>query len=164
VTFDIAGANASSVNPEDAVRTASEWASSRGAEVCLLDARSVFGRDHLESSALHAIRARDSRTMSSRSVSMETLLYAAGARQVQDAIRASGLHRDTRAIGVVLFGTAKVDDLIRDMGWARDDRVLDAKGKSLEGFGISGRQAATVSAAQRADLVLERVALLDVEK
>jgi len=164
VTFDIAGAKASKVNPEAVVRTAAEWASSRGAEVCLLDARSVFGRDHLESAALHATRARDSRTMSSRSVSMETLLYAAGARQVQDAIRSVGLRPDTTEIGVVLFGSARVDDFIHDMGWSRDDRVLDADGKSLERFGVSDREAGTVSESQGADLVLEKVALLDVQK
>ena len=164
MTFDIAGAKGSKIDPEAVVRTAAEWASSRGAEVCMLDARSVFGRDHLESAALHAIRARDARTMSSRSVAMETLLYAAGARQVQDAIRSVGLRQDTTAIGVVLFGPAKVDDLVHDMGWSRDDGVLAAHGKSLEHFRISDREAQTVSDRQRADLVLEKVALLDVEK
>ena len=95
---------------------------------------------------------------------METLLYAAGARQVQDAIRSVGLRPDTTAIGVVLFGSARVDDFIRDMGWTRDDGVLNAEGKSLEDFGISDQAAGTVSDSQRADLVLEKVALLDVEK
>ena len=164
MTFDIAGAKASKVNPEAVVRTAAEWASSRGAEVCLLDAGSVFGRDHLESAALHAIRAQEARTMSSRSVAMETLLYAAGARQVQDAIRSVGLRQDTTAIGVVLFDSTKVDDFIHDMGWGRDDGVLKADGKSLEHLGISDREAKTVSDRQRADLILEKVALLDVEK
>ncbi len=139
MTFEVAGAKASAMSPEAVVRTAAEWASSRGAEVCLLDARSVFGRDHLESAALHAIRARDSRTMSSRSVAMETLLYAAGARQVQDAIRSVGLRADTTAIGVVLFGSTRLDDFIRDMGWTRDDGVLNAEVKSLEAFGIMRR-------------------------
>jgi KEOPS complex subunit Cgi121 len=164
MTFDIAGAKGSKIDPEAVVRTAAEWASSRGAEVCLLDARSVFGRDHLQSAAFHAIRAREARTMSSRSVAMETLLYAAGARQVQDAIRSVGLRQDTTAIGVVLFGPAKVDEFIHDMGWSRDDGVLDAEGKSLEHLGISDREAETVSNRQGADLVLEKVALLDVEK
>ncbi len=164
MTFDIAGAKGSVANPEDVVRTAAKWGSSRGAEMCLLDARSVFGRDHLESAVLHAIRARDSRTMSSRSVAMETLLYAAGARQVQDALRAVGLRRDTTTIGVVLFGPAGVEDFLRHMEWTRDDRVLEAAGKSLRDFGISDRKAASVLEAQRADLVLEKVALLDVDK
>ena len=164
MTFAIAGAKASKVNPEVAVRTAAQWASSRGAEVCLLDARSVFGRDHLESAARHAVRARDSNTMSSRSVAMETLLYASGHRQVEDAIRAAGLRRDTTTIGIVLFGDASVDELVHEMGWSRDDEVLNPKRKDLAVFGISPGEAETVSTTQRADLVLEKVALLDVQK
>jgi len=50
------------------------------------------------------------------------------------------------------------------MEWTRDDRVLEAEGKSLRDFGISDRKAASVLEAQRADLVLEKVALLDVDK
>src|SRR5437870_12194099 len=99
MTFDIAGARGSVASPEDAVRTAAKWGSSHGAEMCLLDAQSVLGGDHLESAALHAVRARDSRTMSSRSVAMETLLSAAGAGKVLDRVRAVGLRRDTTTIG-----------------------------------------------------------------
>lgn len=164
MTFVIAGAKTSAVNPENAVRTAAEWGASHGAEICLLDARSVFCRDHLESAARHAIRARDSKTMSSRSVAMETLLYASGQRQVQDAIRAAGLRPDTTTIGIVLFGGAEVDQFVREMGWNRDDDVLIAAGKDLEAFGISRGEAETVSTTHRADLALEKVALLDVYK
>ena len=164
MTFVIAGAKSSAVNPEDAVRTAAEWGASHGAEIGLLDARSVFGRDHLESAAVHAIRARDSKTMSSRSLAMETLLYASSQRQVQDAIRAVGLRRDTTTVGIVLFGYANVDEFLRDMGWSRDDDVLNAAGKDLEAFGISRREAETVATTHRADLALEKVALLDVQK
>ena len=164
MTFVIAGAKASAVAPEDTVRTAAEWAASRGAEVCLLDARSVFGRDHLESAARHAIRARDSNTMSSRSIAMETLRYASGQRQVQDAIQAAGLRRDTTIIGIVLLGDANVDELVQEMGWRRDDEVLNPAGKDLGAFGISQEEVETVSTSQRADLALEKVALLDVQK
>lgn len=164
MSFVIAGAKAHAVNPEGVVRTAAEWSSAHGAEVCLLDARSVFGRDHLESAAFHAIRARDSQTMSSRSVAMETLLYASGQRQVQEAIRVVGLRRDTKAVGFVLFGPAHVDDFLRDIGWTHDDGVLDTKGKVLEALGISPREAGTVTTTQMTDLALEKVALLDVRK
>jgi len=164
VTFVIAGAKASAVAPEEAVRTAAEWGASHGAEVCLLDARSVFGRDHLESAARHAIRARDSNTMSSRSVAMETLLYASGQRQVQDAIRVAGLRRETTTVGIVLFGDAKVDELLAAMGWRREDEVLNPANKDLTAFGISRPEAETMPTSRRADLILEKVALLDVQK
>ena len=164
MTFVLAGAKASAMNPEDAVRTAAEWGASHGGAICLLDARLVFGRDHLESAALHAIRARDSKTMSSRSLAMETLLYASGQRQVQDAIRVAGLRRETTTVGIVLFGDAKVDELLQEMGWRREDEVLNPANKDLTAFGTSQLEAETIPTSQRADLVLEKVALLDVQK
>ena len=164
MTFVLGGARASAVAPEEAVRTAADWGASHGAEVCLIDARSVFGREHLESAARHAIRARDSNTMSSRSLAMETLLYASGQRQVQDAIRVAGLRRETTTVGIVLFGDAKIDELLQAMGWRREDKVLNLASKALAAFGISQKEAETVPTSQRADLVLEKVALLDVQK
>src|SRR2546422_503855 len=76
----------------------------------------------------------------------------------------AGLRRDTTIIGIVLLGDANVDELVQEMGWSRDDEVLNPAGKDLGAFGISQGEAETVSTSQRADLVLEKVALLDVQK
>ncbi len=114
MTFDIAGTKASVVNPESVVRTAAEWASARGAEVCLLDARSVFGREHLESAALHAIRARDARTMSSRSVAMETLLArSASARIRQPSAWSSSVRRGSTTSSATWDGPATTESSTR---------------------------------------------------
>jgi KEOPS complex subunit Cgi121 len=164
VSHAIAGARGHVADPEAVLRQAQAWASRHGSEVCLADARTVFGRDHLESAALHAERAKDSGTMATRSLSMETLLYVSGKRQVADAIRVAGLRLDSEAVGLVLFGPTDLDDFLREMAWSRDDSVMSAEEKSLEAFGISKAQATTVSYARRLDLVLEKVALVDLEK
>ncbi len=164
MSHGIAGARARIADPEAVVRQAGAWASRHGSEVCLADARFIFGRDHLESAALHAERAKDTGTMASRSISMETLLYVSGKRQVAEAIRFAGLRKDSASIGLVVFGSAAPDDFLREMGWSRDDTILSEEGKSLEGFGISRAQEATVPPERRPDLVLEKVALLDLEK
>ena len=57
-----------------------------------------------------------------------------------------------------------MDDLVEAFGWSRDDRVLDLKGKSFQAIGITEAEWATLPPNQRADLALEKVALLDVEK
>jgi tRNA threonylcarbamoyladenosine modification (KEOPS) complex Cgi121 subunit len=87
-----------------------------------------------------------------------------GKRQVADAIRVAGLRLDSEAVGLVLFGPTDLDDFLREMAWSRDDSVMSAEEKSLEAFGISKAQATTVSYARRLDLVLEKVALVDLEK
>jgi len=164
VSHLIAGARARVTDPEAVLRRAQTWATRHGSEVCLADARFVLGRDHLESAALHAERAKESGMMATRSLSMETLLYVSGKRQVADAIRFAGLRPDSEAVGLVLFGSATADEFLRAMDWSRDDAVLSAEGKSLDAFGVSKRESDTLPAERRPDLVLEKVALVDLEK
>jgi tRNA threonylcarbamoyladenosine modification (KEOPS) complex Cgi121 subunit len=102
--------------------------------------------------------------MAARSVSMETLRYLSAQRQVADAIRIAGIHKGTKEIAIALFGHQGVDDLVEAFGWSRDDRVLDFEGKSFQAIGITEAEWATLPPNQRADLALEKVALLDVEK
>lgn len=160
----VAGARAHIDNPEAVVRKAQTWAAGHGLEVCLADARFVFGRDHLESAALHAERAKDTGRMTTHSLAMETLLYASGKRQVADGIALAGLRPGSEGVGIVLFGSATSDVFLREMGWSRDDSVLSAEGKSLEVLGVTKVQTDSVPPERRTDLALERVALLDLEK
>ncbi len=153
------------VKARDAVlRQAQAWAAERGVDVLLADASVVFGREHLESAALHAERARDAGLMATRSLSMEALLYLAGQRQVADAIRIAGLKDGTETIAIVLFGPASVDDLLASLVWSRDDPVLDPHGKDLSRLGIAAPERRTVPEDRVADLALERTALVDVAK
>ncbi len=159
-----AGARTEVRDRDAVIREAQNWAAARGVEVLLADGSVVFGRDHLESAAMHAERARAAGTMATRSLSMEALLYLAGKRQVADAIGAAGLRTGTKAAAVLVFGDAPPDDLIAHLGWTRDDEVLSASGKDLRALGIRPSERATVPREQAADLALERTALVDVLK
>lgn len=130
----------------------------------MADARSVFGRDHLESAVRHAFRAIESGTATSRTITLEALLFLAGERQIGDAIRRAGISHDTKEIGIVAFGDVSVEQVTTLFGWTRDDRVLDAKGKDLRRLGIRAVEERTVPQPQSPDLALERTALLDVER
>lgn len=160
----IAGARGAISDPEDAFRRAQAWAQQARVEACLADARAVFGVDHLESAILHAQRAQETGTMTSRSLAMETLLYLSGRRQVADAIRGAGLRPGTTTLAVALLGTGDIDDLLRTMGWTRDDDVLRAEGKSLRLLGVDRAEQSTVSPESAQELALERTALVDIWK
>lgn len=160
----LAGARGAVEDPEAVLRTTQAWAESRSSDVLLAEAGVVFGRDHLESAALHAERARAAGRMATRSISMEALLYLSGRRQVADAIAAAGLRVGSTTIAVVVFGDARPDDLLTRLGWVRDDSVLAAEGKPLAGLGLARGEARTVPRGAEADLALERTALLDLEK
>src|SRR5437667_295179 len=97
-------------------------------------------------------------------VSAEALRYLSAQRQVADAIRIVGIHRGTKELAIAVFGRAGIQELVAALGWSRDDRVLDSEGKSFEAIGITKAEWATLPPNQRADLALEKVALLDAEK
>ncbi len=164
MSHSVAGARGSIADPEPIVRQADGWARARGGEVLLADAETVFGRDHLESAALHAERARDAGAMAARSIALEALRYVSGERQVREAIRVAGIHSGSDRIAIVFFGQADIDELLRALGWTRDDGVLDPKGKDIARLGLGPAPLATVPPDRVADLALERTALLDVEK
>jgi tRNA threonylcarbamoyladenosine modification (KEOPS) complex Cgi121 subunit len=151
-------------DPETVLKKVRAWTDGSGGEVLLADARIVLGRDHLETAVRHAIRAQSNGTMASRSVSMEALRYLAAQRQLTDAIRVAGIREGTKALAIVVFGEARLDELLDAFGWSRDDAVLDAEGKSFEAIGITKAEWSTLPPKQRVDLALEKVALLDVEK
>lgn len=162
--YEIGGARGSVEDHEAILKTVQSWARPLDGEVLLADARVVFGRDHLETAVRHALRAQAAGTMSSRSVSMESLRYLAGQRQIADAIRTAGIRAGVSEIAIVLFGELRLDDLVSMLGWKRDDRILGPGRKPLETFGISKVESETLPAPQRLDLVLEKVALLDIDK
>lgn len=164
MSHTIAGARGAVRSPAAILREAQTWAAARGGEVLLADASVVFGHEHLESAALHAVRARDANQMTTRSVGMEALLYLAAQRQVADAIRIAGIKASTSTVAVILFGGSAVDQLIALLGWSRDDGVLDARGKDLSVLGVRKLERGTVPEDRLVDLALERTALLDVLK
>ena len=102
--------------------------------------------------------------MAARTVSAEALRYLSAQRQVADAIRIAGIHCGTKELAIAVFGRAGIQELVAALGWSRDDRVLDSEGKSFEAIGITKAEWATLPPNQRADLALEKVALLDAEK
>jgi len=161
LTHSVAGVRAQVSDPEAVIRETHRWGKAHAAEALLADARVVFGADHLETAARHAERARDSSSMITRSVAMESLLYLSGQSQVSEAIGMAGIRVGSTSVAICVFGSIGVDDLIEALGWTRDDNVLDAQGKSLRALGISSAEEATVSEDARRDLALERTALLD---
>ena len=162
--YEVAGARGTVDDPENVLKKAQVWSKANGAEVLLADARVVLGRDHLETAARHALRAKANGTMAARSVSAEALRYLSAQRQVADAIRIAGIHRGTKELAIAVFGRSGIQELLATFGWSRDDRVLDSEGKSFVAIGITEAEWATLPPNQRADLALEKVALLDTER
>jgi len=95
-------------------------------EVQFFDGTRVAGRQHLEIAAINALRAFKAGTNISRSLAMETLLYASAQRQIDLAINMLGVTRDSRTVGFVAFSES------RDDAEALKDRIAQFMSADLD--------------------------------
>lgn len=164
VTVHIVGARGTPGPVEDRLEAAKKRGSAHGVEVQLLDARYVCGRDHLVTAAEHAERAMREGRNAAKSLAVEFVLYASGERQISEAIAKMGIREDSTEFAVVQFGGEDPDAALEALGLTRDDDVLGASDEKIRAFGLMEPEIASVPEGQAADLVLERVALVDLLK
>lgn len=134
------------------------------ASVQLMRASMVFGRIHLESAIDHAIRSFEQGRNASNSLATETLLYASGTRQIDRAIKKMGIREGDSEIALVAFGEFSLAELLEKANFKQDDSVLDGDASMLIEYGISEKEIASVPESKVFDLVLERVAIVDLLK
>ncbi|WP_089669064.1 KEOPS complex subunit Cgi121 [Halobacterium jilantaiense] len=135
-----------------------------GAAMQAFDADYVAGEDHLASAVAHANRAfeRGETVASERAV--EILLYAAGRRQIRRAL-AMGVDEGDSEVVVVIDGgdEAAAADAVRRL-LAAEEATLGGDEATLRDFFDVSEAESAAAAGGLADVVRERVALLDVEK
>lgn len=132
----------------------------------IMRAGRVFGKDHVESAFMKAVRAFANKDNVSDSLAMETMIYISGCRQIQEAVAFIGIGED--APEVVCISTADetcADDITDALALQVDDGLLgDLSRKDSEAFvsGIAG--IGNADAAKVQERVLERVSRVDVLK
>ncbi|ODR79056.1 KEOPS complex component [Haladaptatus sp. W1] len=128
------------------------------------DADYVAGREHLESAVEHANRAFERGENVARDRAVEILLYAAGRRQINQALE-MGVSEGERDVVVVVDGERETpaSEAIADV--LTPGSTLDTPDREsvFEFFSVSERELAATTA-DLTDIVCERVALLEVEK
>ena len=137
-------------------------ATSSGAQVLVMRADMVFGLDHVRSALFHAKKAIDERRNSSDSLSMESLLYASGERQLSSAVKKMCVDLTTEEVVVARLSEGDVE---ADSTWRiLDDKPHDISIERLKRFGINQQELDTIGSRDPGDLVLERVAAVDIIK
>ncbi|HOD86312.1 MAG TPA: KEOPS complex subunit Cgi121 [Methanoculleus sp.] len=135
--------------------------------IILFDAGRLAGREHVEAALLHAWRAWESGDAISNSFEMETLLYAAGTRQCHLA-GSYGVHTGENRAYVAICPPAtgareRLADLVEFVETDPEEGIDPAKRERLaELFGITPEEIGVVGEERFRELVLERVALLEV--
>lgn len=141
-------------------------ASARGIRIICFNADLMAGRAHAEAAVVRALRAVRSGTAISSSLEMEALLYASGSRQCSTAER-FGIHEGENRAYVCLCPPD--DSAFRDLSALMEfvdgdwESISDQKRERLmEAFVITPGELEAAGPARVGDLVLERVALLEV--
>jgi KEOPS complex subunit Cgi121 len=134
--------------------------------IICFDADSIAGRKHADAAIRHALRSFHEGAPIANALEMEALLYASGSRQCSVAT-AFGIHTGVnRAYVCCCPRCERVWDALSpfvkwiDVGWEGIDPEKRCRLKAL--FSISDEEIAAAGELRFADLVLERVALLEV--
>jgi KEOPS complex subunit Cgi121 len=144
-------------------------------EIQFFDAKFVATWQHLYFAALNALTAFKNQENISKSLAMESLLYASAQRQIQKAIKLLGIKPNSSEIAVLIIGEkpestrSALSLFSKQVKVKRDDTVLKLSKEKVaviqKIFGISDIELETVmekNGLEKAliDLVIERMALL----
>ena len=138
----------------------------------MLDAQMICGLIHVESAVRHALRAMDENRMSTQKIEMEILLYTSGERQLIHAIPKMGIKTGNFSI-IVIFLSEKMNknELIRIISLfekqfriIRDDAIIKPSLDKLKKWGITEKELVTIPEKSYEDLILEKIALVDIIK
>jgi len=157
------------VNDRDAcLRMLQEIARNHSTHIVCFDADKLAGREHADAAIRHAQRSIFSTKPISNSFEMEALLFAAGSRQCSVAAL-FGIHPGENKMFVCSYPVKKdvwralskhmhfVHDKWDDLGAHKITRLISL-------FGITQEELEIIGYERVKDLVLERIALLEVTR
>jgi len=150
---------------DDFLSRLGQVADDHGVTIQAFDARYVVGRGHLERAVELADRAIARGENVARDRGVEIMLYAAGRRQIDDALT-MGVGEGRTPLAVVVSGEGDEDAAAATVeGWLDPVSTLDdTDAERVRAFFDVTDAELGVADGDLADLVAERVALLDVEK
>ena len=164
--YDIRKARIVVENRESFIRTVQEIAHHYSTHIVCFDSDKMSGRDHVEAALHHAQRSFFSKKSISNSFEMEALLFAAGSRQCNTA-SLFGIHEGENTIYICIYPVRGNiwNDLSHHMHFLTEDRdelVEEKVARLMSLFNISQHELELVGTDRLRDLILERIALLEV--
>jgi KEOPS complex subunit Cgi121 len=128
-----------------------------GGDVILLDPEMVCGKDHIISAVMHAEKAFTNGTNRSKTLLTETILYAAGDRQIGRATEKMRPKKGTKEMVAVLFNIN--DPQLQKIGMIRCDSIMEASPAKLKNLGADMFEGISCE-----DAAVEHVAMADLLK
>lgn len=159
----VIGARGKAASVGRVMGTVKDFETKQNCTVQVFRADRIFGALHLEVAAEHAQRAFGQGINRSQHLGTEMLLYAAAERQIKNAIGKLGIGDGTERMAIALVGDAPFDELLANLEFQRDDTVLDGE-KDWEAFGISEADIDQVGSDRIIDLILEKMAMSELDR
>ncbi len=172
---EITGYNHITFAAAEAFLKANRKQTTQNVNIQFFDAQLIATQEHLYFATLNALQAFQNKTNISKSVAMETMLYASSQRQIQKAIQRCGIKPESEAMAVVIIGDdqTKIEALLGEVtkyvGVKPDEHVLELTESKTEKikatYGFTDEMLKTAARkvdSKRAlvDLIVEQVALL----
>jgi KEOPS complex subunit Cgi121 len=145
-------------------------------ELQFFDADHIATDEHLYFAVLNALQAFKAKTNCSKSVAMESMLYASAQRQISKAIEHIGVKPESCNLAVVIVAEdekqveKQLKELTEYFGCSPDGNVLQLTEQKIQkikaAFQVTETELATQKALQEkalVDLVIERMALLSTQ-
>jgi len=134
----------------------------RRTQVLVVKADMVFGVDHLRTALYHAKKAMAEGRNASESLALETLLYASGERQLSSALKKMTVDDDTDEIVIARLSEGAFKP--RESWKTFPDKVENPSRARLLEFGVTEKELGTLGDKHPIELVMEKVAAVDVLK
>lgn len=143
-----------------------EIAERNGVNIIFFNADFIAGQDHIRAAMEHALRSFAKGSPIAKTFEMEALVYSSGSRQCLDAVR-FGIHTGQNRCYLVIAPPDKktVRDLEAEVRLVTDDwEAIDVTKREtlMKLFSITPEELAIVGTERIKELVIERVALLEV--
>ena len=150
-----------------------------GVGIQFFEAKLIATWQHLYFAAINALTAFKNKENISKSLAMETLLYASAQRQIRKATEIMGIKHETSEMAVLIIGEksnlveSALQMVLRHINAERDETVLDLSRRKKElikkVFEISELELKTVMEKDGLEdaltrLVIERMALLATQR
>ncbi len=142
----------------DQVEPRKEWKT----QVLVARADMIFGVDHLRTALYHAKKATAEGRNASDNMALETLLYASGERQLSAALKKMTVDDDTKEVVIAQLSEGEFKP---NENWMRyPDRIDEPSRERLLRFGLSEPELSTLGEKHPIELVMEKVASVDILK
>ena len=152
------------------IKQLSDIASRFNITVQALNADLLSGVRHIQFAVEKAIRSFESGKNTANNLGMEIMLYASGSRQIEKALDL-GVKNGENRVAIVLVGENVTDEAVFDVRTlldSEDATIVDYSDRKKEDllkiFNITAAEIEAVGDDKIPELVLERVALVDVIK